>query len=49
MSDIEENLESEIKKFYTGFIHAHIELTEGETGFLDEQIQKLEDLLKKRG
>ena len=49
MSDIKEHLDKEIQRFHTGFIHTHSELTEDETEFLDEQVNRLEDLLKRRG
>ena len=47
MSDIKEQLDKKIQKFHTGFSLTHRVLTEEETEFLDEQVNELEDLLKR--
>ena len=49
MSDIEEELDKEMNRFYTGFIHTNSELTASETEFINEQMKKLDEVLKKRG
>ena len=49
MAEIGGEIEKEMDKFYNGLIHMNSDLTVDEREFIDVQIRKLDEVVKKRG